>query len=223
MPNPKLFVYRIVTDAGTAPHISNNYLTLTLCKPGIRKSAKVGDYVLALVALQHTDLTGKAEDRFYKAAYLFCITEHVSMQGYEGWCRTHAPSKICSENIFDGNCQYNISGAHRPGPHNITHKNKDLSGKFSLISNHYAAWTSYKPHTLSDSELDNIALSKQQIQTATRNYFTVSLDNPAQIAALEKLIREAVPAPAQACKGKTCKGGATRKQRKTRKNEFYYS
>jgi len=222
MPNPKLFVYRIVTDAGTAPHISNNYLTLTLCKPGIRKSAKVGDYVLALVALQHTDLTGKAEDRFYKAAYLFCITEQVSMQGYEGWCRTHAPSKICSNNVYNGNCQYNISGAHRPGPHNESHKNKDLSGKFSLISNHYAAWTSYKPHTLSDSELDSIALSKQQIQTATRNYFTVNLDKPTQIAALEKLINEAVPPAATACKGKTCKGGATRKQRKTRKNEFYY-
>lgn len=216
---PKLFVYRIVTDAGTAPHISNKYLTLTLCKPGIRKSAKVGDYVLALVALQHAHLTGKGEDRYYKAAYLFCITEQTTMLEYENWCKTHASDKICTANYFNGNCQYNIYGIHRPGPHNISHKNRDLGGKFSLISNHYAAWTSYSPHTLTDTELDNIGISKEQVKTATRNFFTINLDKPIQITTLEKLITDALPSAEQLCKGKSCHlGGMTRKTiRKRRK------
>jgi hypothetical protein len=189
----RLFVYRIVTDSGTAPHISNGYLTLTLCKPGIRKSAKVGDYVLALVALQHGRITGAGEDRYYKAAYLFRVTEQVLMDDYEDWCKIHAQSKICTEDYFNGNCQYNRSGAHRVGPHNVSHRNRDLSGKFSIISDHYAAWTSTKPYTLSDSELDAIELNREQVKKATRNFFTVSLENQTQIDALEKLIDEWEP------------------------------
>lgn len=190
---PRLFVYRIVTDSGVAPHISDNYLTLTLCKPGIRKSAKVGDYILALVALQHGRITGKGEDRYYKAAYLFRVTENVTMEDYEDWCKLHATSKICRGDYFEGNCQYNRSGIYRPGPHNISHKNRNLSGKFSLISNHFAAWTSTKPYTLSDSELDAIELNREQVKKATRNFFTVGLDNQTQIDALEKLIDEWEP------------------------------
>lgn len=190
---PRLFVYRIVTDSGVAPHISDDYLTLTLCKPGIRKSAKVGDYVLALVALQHGHLTGAGEDRYYKAAYLFRVTENVTMGDYEDWCKIHATSKICKEDYFNGNCQYNRSGTYRLGPHNISHKNRDLSGKFSLISNHYAAWTSTKPYTLSDSEIDAIQLDREQVKKATRNFFTLRLNNQTQIDALEKLIDEWEP------------------------------
>jgi hypothetical protein len=223
---PKLFVYRIVTDAGAAPHISNGYLTLTLCKPQIRRTAKVGDYVLSLVALQHMHLTGKGDDRFYKAAYLFKITETVNMLEYEEWCSSHAPDKICTnydptkvytEKDFDlRNCQYNKHGVQRSGinaPHGPGNIQKDLSGKFSLISNHFAAWKSTSPHTLTDKTMETIGLNKEQVKTATRNYFTVNLA-PSQVDALEMLIPSAPKSPP--CRGNTCKA-KVKASRNTRK------
>jgi len=221
---PKLFVYRIVSDIGAAPNLLDGLLTLTLCKPGIRKSAQVGDYVLALVALQHAQLTGKGPDRYYKAAYLFTIRDKVGILDYKAWCNVHAPSKICVPNSAAwGNCQYESTGAQREGgPHGEFNKNRDLGGRFSLISDHYAAWTSTAPHTLSDSELDNIGLDRSQIQTATRNFFTIPLERPEQIAALERLIAENRPSAATetVCRTAQCKkraGSRTRRQRRTRR------
>lgn len=190
---PKLFVYRIVTDNNVAPHVANNYLTLTLCKPGIRKAAKAGDYVMALVALQHAKLTGKGPDRFFKAAYLFKIDEVVPLKAYTSWCETHAPDKICSLDQFEGNCQYDESGQQTvPWPHPPAHAKRDLSGKFSLTSKFFAAWTSTSPYTLSSAELEQIGLKEDgQIKTATRNYFTSPL-SPEQQAALDDIIRSAL-------------------------------
>jgi Nucleotide modification associated domain 2 len=212
---PKLFVYRIVNDIGVAPHISKNgILTLTLCKPGIRKSAKVGDYVLALVALQHTKITGTNPDRFFKAAYLFKVTDITNILEYEAWCQIHAPDKICTENAFEGNCQYDKEGKWRYGPHNESHKERNLGGKFALISKHYTAWTSAKPYTLTPEIMEHIGLDENQIKTATRNYFTVSLVSDVQIQALEELININKPKNIIKCTGKACKMGGKRNTRK---------
>ena len=48
---PRLHYYRIVTDVGAAPHISDDLLSLTICKPRIREYAHPGDYVMALVGV----------------------------------------------------------------------------------------------------------------------------------------------------------------------------
>ena len=216
---PKLFVYRIVTDNNVAPHIANNYLTLTLCKPGIRKAAKAGDYVLALVALQHAKLTGKGPDRYFKAAYLFKIDEVIPLKAYTSWCETHAPDKICSLDQFEGNCQYDASGQQTvPWPHPPAYKEKDLSGKFSLTSKFFAAWTSTSPYTLSSDELKQIGLDEEQIKTATRNYFTSPL-SPEQQATLDNIIKSALiqvnKRPCTSRKNCSKRGG-----RKTRRNRM---
>ena len=214
---PKLFVYRIVTDAGVAPHVNNNYLTLTICKPGIRSRAAIGDYVLALVALQHTKLTGKNENRFYKAAYLFEITDKVDMREYEAWCKIHAPGKICTEEVFDGDCQYNSELSQRNGPHGPSERNRNISGVASLISNHYAAWTSDRAHTLTDEEIDGIGLNREQVKTATRNYFTVPLSD-SRVSALNEIIDGEKPKEsASVCReGKSCSKRGGRRTRKIR-------
>lgn len=219
---PRLYTYRIVTDAGTAPHVGDGILTLTLCKPGIRKAAKVGDYVLALVALQHEKLTGKGEDRYYKAAYLFKVSEVVPMKEYDSWCEKHATSKICTNSHFEGNSQYNAAGTWRPGPHDPSHRERNLGGKFSLVSRKFAAWTSSAPRTLTGPELEEIGLDTTKVKTATRNFFGTDLDRPEQIAALDAIIAEkaekegaAVPEPP--CKGKSCGSGAKGGARRTRR------
>lgn len=171
---PRLLIYRIVTDEGHAPHIADGYLTLTICKPVIRNGANVGDYVLALVANSNPAKKWKTvygENKYFLAAYLFRVDEIVPMEKYEDWCKTHSPSKICNAESTSGDCQYGPNLAWRPGPHNAKNKvvlNKliktNLSGKNSIISRHYAAWTSNNPHVLDPLERAALDLNDDAVK-----------------------------------------------------------
>ena len=46
--NSTLFAYAITRDFGFAPNPFNGICTLATCKPGIRKSAEVGDWVMGI-------------------------------------------------------------------------------------------------------------------------------------------------------------------------------
>jgi len=134
------------------------------------------------------------------------------MLDYEEWCAVKAPGKICTTEFFEGNCQYDKKGVQRPGPHGPDYKETDLGGKFSLISNHFAAWTSKAARTLTHDEMAQIGLDEEQVQTATRNFFKVPLTKPTQLSALEALIGTK-PVNQTRCVGKACKKGGTRKHR----------
>jgi len=43
----KIYVYKCVVDDGTAPCVDGGLLSMTVCKPKVRASAKVGDIVIA--------------------------------------------------------------------------------------------------------------------------------------------------------------------------------
>ena len=166
----RLFVYRIVTDAGTAPHISDGYLTLTICKPKIRKAAKNGDYVLSLVAQSNNAMkTLKKskgvtnEDKHFLAAYLFRVGDVVPMEKYDEWCGAHAPHKLCTAEHFEGNAQYNKNLKWRPGPHGPGERNRNLSGCNSITSTHFAAWKSSAPHRLTAEELAGLGLTEEEV------------------------------------------------------------
>ena len=167
---PRLFVYRIVTDGGWAPHISDGFLTLTICKPKIRKSARDGDYVLALVAQSSNSMkTLKKEkavsnnDKHFLAAYLFRVGEVVPLKNYDEWCAAHAPGKLCTADKINGNAQYNKNLAWRPGPHGISQQERNLSGCNSITSNHFAAWKSSAPHRLTVEELAGLGLTEEEV------------------------------------------------------------
>jgi hypothetical protein len=44
---PNIYAYKCVVDDGTAPCIDRGLLSMTVCKPKVRTSAKVGDIVIA--------------------------------------------------------------------------------------------------------------------------------------------------------------------------------
>jgi Nucleotide modification associated domain 2 len=44
---PNIYVYKCVVDDGTAPCVDRSLLSMTVCKPKVRTSAKVGDIVIA--------------------------------------------------------------------------------------------------------------------------------------------------------------------------------
>jgi len=164
----RLFIYRILIDSGAAPHVSDGYLTLTICKPAIRKSAKNGDYILALVAKTSESMktlkkTVADKDRSFLAAYLFRVGDVVPLERYDEWCNEHAPHKLCTDEYFEGNAQYDKDLKWRPGPHGPEQRNRNLSGCNSLTSNHFVAWTSRSPHRLTVEELAGLGLTEDEV------------------------------------------------------------
>lgn len=208
----RLFVYRIVTDSGAAPHISDGYLTLTICKPMIRKSAKNGDYVLSLVAQSNNAMktlkkskTISNSDKHFLAAYLFRVGDVIPMNKYDDWCEKHAPQKLCTEDYFDGNAQYNKTLKWRPGPHGPNQRNRNLSGCNSITSKHFAAWTSSSPHRLTSEELAGLGLTEEEVSKIGIGHKIVHMPNEEMA---EKLIASKKGSPnnnSKSAKNKTLK------------------
>lgn len=45
---PSVFIYVVARDFGFAPNPFHGYCTLATCKPGVRKAAKIGDWVIGM-------------------------------------------------------------------------------------------------------------------------------------------------------------------------------
>lgn len=102
--NSHLYVYVIARDFGFAPNPFHGVCTLATCKPGIRKSATVGDWILGVggkgLGLAHR-----------KCILLMKVSEKVSFQDY--WddprfslkkpCRNGSNVKMIGDNIYHKN------------------------------------------------------------------------------------------------------------------------
>lgn len=47
---PKFYFYKLTVDDGSAPCVQNDFLSLAICKPMIRSTADVGDFILGFAA-----------------------------------------------------------------------------------------------------------------------------------------------------------------------------
>jgi hypothetical protein len=204
----RLFVYRIKTDSGAAPHISDGYLTLTICKPEIRKEAKNGEYVLALVARTSNAMkTLKKKvaknDIPFLAAYLFRVGDVIPMEQYDKWCTDHAPHKLCTEEHFEGNAQYNKNLKWRRGPHPESFRELNIGGCNSLTSSHFAAWTSTSPHRLTVEEIEGLGLTEEDIVKIGIGHKIVEMPNT--VMAERLIASKALPANTnKKCSGAKC-------------------
>jgi len=73
----EIFVYKMTTDNGGAPCVTDNLLSLCICKPRIRKSAKVGDWIIGLGGKSISELRGRL-------IYLAKVTEVAQGNKYYG-------------------------------------------------------------------------------------------------------------------------------------------
>ncbi|WP_156503502.1 hypothetical protein [Eikenella longinqua] len=53
--NNRLYTYKVAYDSGTAPNPDFNTCTLAICKPAIRRTAKVGDIIVGFDCLENQD------------------------------------------------------------------------------------------------------------------------------------------------------------------------
>ena len=137
----RLFSYVVQTDYGSAPNPFWNACTLVICKPKIRRSAVVGDWIVG---------TGPASsplgDMRGMMVYAMQVTDKMSMPEYDAWVRKHRPEKIPSSGSIDprrhvGDAIYDFAEDPpriRTGSvHSVFDRERDLSGHFALISERF--------------------------------------------------------------------------------------
>jgi len=125
-------------DNGAAPNPFGGTCTLAICKPVIRRTAKVEDWVVG---------TGSAHFGFEnKVIYAMKITETLTMREYDKRCNQNLKIKIPdfrnAKSYRDrvGDCIYDFSTdppVMRMGVHNEGNRQRDLDGLNVLLSKHF--------------------------------------------------------------------------------------
>jgi hypothetical protein len=135
-----LFSYCIPIDDGAAPNPFWGLCTLVICKPAIRRTARVGDWVVGTGSRR-----SPIGDKSGQVVYAMRVSQTMTMQGYDLFVRDHCPNKIPEWNHPDlrrrlGDAIYDFSYNSprlRPSVHDKSNRTRDLSGKNALLSNHF--------------------------------------------------------------------------------------
>jgi hypothetical protein len=140
---PRLFTYTIPIDDGSAPNPFRGMCSLAICKPGIRRVAKKGDWVAGLGSKQAPsgDLSGRI-------VYSMCVGDVVSMKEYDDRAASEWPHRIPDLQSADlserlGDCIYDFSSgepSQRRGVHGKNNIDTDLGGENVLLSWHFYYW-----------------------------------------------------------------------------------
>ena len=142
----RLYSYIIKHDGGAAPNPFWGLCTLTICKPTIRRTARIGDWVIGTGSKNSKLSDGKIHDLSDSIVYAMKITGIKNLSDYDSYCNNELKDKIPKWFSKDwrkrmGDCIYDYSKGTNPtlrkGVHNDKNKKKDLSGQNSLISSHF--------------------------------------------------------------------------------------
>lgn len=138
--NPTLFSYCIPYDDGAAPNPFWGVCTLNICKPVIRRVARVGDWVVGTGAKLSAsrDLRGTV-------VYAMRISKTMKMAEYDSSTRSHLPekrprwnSKDWRERLGDSIYDFSVKPPKvRTGVHTVKNRKRDLSGECTLLSNYF--------------------------------------------------------------------------------------
>jgi len=137
----QLFTYTIPYDDGAAPNPFHGMCTLAICKPSIRRVAKVGDWVAGLGSKNAPsgDLSGRL-------VYAMKVEEVIALSEYDRRAPQEWPHKIPDFRSADhnnrlGDCIYDYSAGEPPyqrlGVHSVQNRTVDLGGMNVLISTDY--------------------------------------------------------------------------------------
>ena len=135
-----LFSYCIPTDDGAAPNPYWGVCSLAICKPKIRKKARLHDWIVG---------TGSKNspigDISNHVVYTMRVTRRVTMRDYDRIGRTELPGKIPDWENTDvrrrvGDSIYDFStnpATIRRSVHDERNRKRDLSGEYVLLSTHF--------------------------------------------------------------------------------------
>ena len=138
----KLYTYLLRYDYGSAPNPYWGICTLVICKPVIRRTADIGDWVVGFCSASF-------ENNKYPChiVYAMKVTGKMTMKEYDEHCRKKHRKKIPNWGSRDyrrrvGDCIYDYSSGGgdpilRVGVHTEENRDRDLGGCYALISNRY--------------------------------------------------------------------------------------
>ncbi|MFB6248367.1 MAG: hypothetical protein ABEL97_07345 [Salinibacter sp.] len=138
---PTLYTYVVATDSGAAPNPFGGVCTLVICKPEIRRTAEVGDWVVG---------TGSAGspvgDIRGQVVHAMRVSAKLPMAGYDDWARRQLPVKVPGGDSPSplsrvGDAIYDFSESpprlRRGSVHCEGDRERDLGGRFALLSEHF--------------------------------------------------------------------------------------
>ena len=137
----KLYSYCLRYDGGSAPNPFWGLCTLVICKPAIRRTAEIGDWIVGLGSAN-----SPIGDISTSVVYAMKVTNKLTIKEYDQFCKISLPKKIPNRASSDyrlqsGDCIYDYgTGKYpkiRPAVHNECHRTRDLSGKYALLSNYF--------------------------------------------------------------------------------------
>lgn len=132
-----LYSYTIPVDDGAAPNPFGGVCTLAICKPAIRRTAKVGDWVVGLGSKNAPggDLSGRV-------VYAMKVGKVLTMEEYDEYAQMYFPDRIPQVDSLNqqqrlGDCIYDFSAdppTLRESVHREQNRQTDLGGKKVLLS-----------------------------------------------------------------------------------------
>ena len=167
----RLYSYTVAVDTGFAPNPFHGFCTLACCKPGIRRTAQAGDYV---VGIGPTGLGNRV-------VYAMQVTETVEFDRYwhDKRFRIKRPDieagreKTAGDNIYhrgpSGAWQQARSlHSHENGQQNWQTTRTDTSGEKVLIGGNFIYWGGDGPPL--PSNLSGLIVGRAYKSTANEKY-----------------------------------------------------
>lgn len=142
----RLFSYVLRYDDGAAPNPFWGTCTLAICKPDIRRTANVGDWIIGTGSKNSRLKDGNTYDLSDSVVYAMKVTEKLSLEDYDKFCRNSLVEKIPKWFSKDyrlrvSDCIYDYSESSIPklrkSVHNPDNIKRDLGGKSVLLSTHF--------------------------------------------------------------------------------------
>ncbi|RKT46644.1 hypothetical protein [Thiocapsa rosea] len=187
-PNSYLYVYAITRDYGFAPNPFHGFCTLATCKPGIRKAARVDDWVMGVGG----STLGSVKK---KCILLMKVTEKISFQSY--WddarfslkkpLRNGSRVLMLGDNIYHKNemgewLQEDSHHSNPDGTPNLGNLHRDTKHSDQVIISRYFLYFGSQAQTV---DLESIAYGR------IRNYKKTSLsDSAAARRLISAIIRD---------------------------------
>lgn len=129
---PHLFSYVLKADTGFAPNPFMGRCTLAACKPIIRRTAQVGDWVVGTGSAHHM-ASGRV-------VYAMEVTQKVAFDRYDKGFPMKRPGKGKRKRHGDNIYYRGPSGHYRQRKnthHGPADMKRDLSGRYVLVSEHF--------------------------------------------------------------------------------------
>lgn len=143
-----LYSYCMPWDSGSAPNPYWGTCTLAICKPGIRRTAQVGDWVVGTGSRNARGPDGNpGRDLVGRLVYAMRVSGKLTMPEYDWYTRAELPGKVpdamnddprrrVGDSIYDFSVEPNprlrSGSAHEHGD-----QERDLAGGYVLLSDHF--------------------------------------------------------------------------------------